>query len=57
MRDVAGQAGVSLQTVSNYVNGRFNLMSVETRERVGRELDGSATGRTRPRGACARSGR
>ncbi|HST16293.1 MAG TPA: LacI family DNA-binding transcriptional regulator [Gaiellaceae bacterium] len=39
MRDVAGQAGVSLQTVSNYVNGRFNLMSVETRERVGRELD------------------
>ena len=39
MRDVAGQAGVSLQTVSNYVNGRFNLMSDETRERVGRELD------------------
>lgn len=39
MRDVAGQAGVSLQTVSNYVNGRFNLMSAETRERVGRELD------------------
>ena len=39
MRDVAGQAGVSLQTVSNYVNGRLNLMSVETRERVGRELD------------------
>ena len=40
MRDVAGRAGVSLQTVSNYVNGRFNLMSDETRERVGRELDG-----------------
>jgi DNA-binding LacI/PurR family transcriptional regulator len=39
MRDVAGEAGVSLQTVSNYVNGRFHLMSVETRERVGRELD------------------
>jgi DNA-binding LacI/PurR family transcriptional regulator len=39
MRDVAGRAGVSLQTVSNYVNGRFNLMSEETRERVGRELD------------------
>jgi len=39
MRDVAGGAGVSLQTVSNYVNGRFNLMSAETRERVGRELD------------------
>jgi DNA-binding LacI/PurR family transcriptional regulator len=39
MRDVAHQAGVSLQTVSNYVNGRFNLMSEETRERVGRELE------------------
>ena len=39
MRDVAGQAEVSLQTVSNYVNGRFNLMSADTRERVGRELD------------------
>lgn len=39
MRDVAEQAGVSYQTVSNYVNGRFHLMSEETRERVGRELD------------------
>jgi len=39
MRDVAGRAGVSLQTVSNYVNGRFELMSDQTRERVGRELD------------------
>ena len=39
MRDVANHAGVSLQTVSNYVNGRFNLMSEETRERVGRELE------------------
>ena len=39
MRDVAEQAGVSLQTVSNYVNGRFHLMSQETRERVGSELD------------------
>lgn len=39
MRDVAGQAGVSLQTVSNFVNGRFHLMSEETKERVGRELD------------------
>lgn len=38
MRDVAERAGVSLQTVSNYVNGRFNLMSEETRERVGKEL-------------------
>ena len=39
MRDVADRAGVSLQTVSNYVNGRFNLMSDETRERVGHELE------------------
>jgi DNA-binding LacI/PurR family transcriptional regulator len=39
MRDVAARAGVSLQTVSNYVNGRFHEMSEETRERVGRELD------------------
>jgi DNA-binding LacI/PurR family transcriptional regulator len=39
MRDVAVRAGVSLQTVSNYVNGRFHEMSGETRERVGRELD------------------
>jgi DNA-binding LacI/PurR family transcriptional regulator len=39
MRDVAEQAGVSLQTVSNYVNGRFHLMSSDTRERVGGELD------------------
>ena len=39
MRDVADNAGVSLQTVSNYVNGRFERMSEETRERVGRELE------------------
>jgi LacI family transcriptional regulator len=39
MRDVAGRAGVSLQTVSNFVNGRFNLMSEDTRRRVGRELE------------------
>lgn len=39
MRDVAGRAGVSLQTVSNYVNGRFDMMSGETRDRVGRELE------------------
>ncbi|HET7450414.1 MAG TPA: LacI family DNA-binding transcriptional regulator [Gaiellaceae bacterium] len=39
MRDVAERAGVSLQTVSNYVNGRFNLMSAETRSRVGGELE------------------
>jgi DNA-binding LacI/PurR family transcriptional regulator len=39
LRDVAGRAGVSHQTVSNYVNGRFELMSEQTRLRVGRELD------------------
>ncbi len=36
---MAAGAGVSYQTVSNYVNGRFHLMAEETRERVGRELD------------------
>jgi DNA-binding LacI/PurR family transcriptional regulator len=34
MRDVAEQAGVSLQTVSNFVNGRFDQMGEQTRERV-----------------------
>jgi DNA-binding LacI/PurR family transcriptional regulator len=34
MRDVAGRAGVSIQTVSNFVNRRFNLMTRETRARV-----------------------
>jgi DNA-binding LacI/PurR family transcriptional regulator len=34
MRDVAGRAGVSIQTVSNFVNRRFNLMTRETRTRV-----------------------
>ena len=34
MRDVAKRAGVSLQTVSNYVNGRLDQMGDETRERV-----------------------
>ncbi len=36
---MAAGAGVSYQTVSNYVNGRYHLMAEETRERVGRELD------------------
>jgi DNA-binding LacI/PurR family transcriptional regulator len=34
MRDVAAQAGVSAQTVSNLVNGRTHLMTAATRERV-----------------------
>jgi DNA-binding LacI/PurR family transcriptional regulator len=34
MRDVAAQAGVSVQTVSNLVNGRPHLMRPETRERI-----------------------
>ena len=39
MREVARSASVSVQTVSNYVNGRHELMSEETRDRVGRELE------------------
>jgi DNA-binding LacI/PurR family transcriptional regulator len=34
MRDVARQAGVSIQTVSNVVNGKEDLMTAETRSRV-----------------------
>jgi DNA-binding LacI/PurR family transcriptional regulator len=34
MRQVAQRAGVSVQTVSNHVNGRHQFMSRETRERV-----------------------
>ena len=34
MKDVAKRAGVSLQTVSNFVNGRLDQMGDETRERV-----------------------
>lgn len=34
MRDVAARAAVSVQTVSNLVNGRTHLMGAETRERV-----------------------
>ncbi|MBS1862179.1 MAG: LacI family DNA-binding transcriptional regulator [Actinobacteria bacterium] len=34
MRDVAERAGVSVQTVSNLVNGREHEMTLETRERV-----------------------
>jgi DNA-binding LacI/PurR family transcriptional regulator len=38
MRDVAQRAGVSVQTVSNVVNGRTNEMKDDTRERVGRAM-------------------
>lgn len=34
MKDVAEAAGVSLQTVSNYVNGRLDQMAEPTRQRV-----------------------
>ena len=39
MRDVASLAQVSLQTVSNVVNGRFDEMSEATRERVLEAMD------------------
>jgi DNA-binding LacI/PurR family transcriptional regulator len=38
MRDVASRAGVSIQTVSNFVNRRFHLMTRETRSRVDRAM-------------------
>lgn len=38
MRDVAVRAGVSVQTVSNFVNRRFNLMTGETRSRIDRAM-------------------
>src|SRR6476659_4688304 len=34
MQEVAERAGVSVQTVSNLVNGRSHLMTAQTRERV-----------------------
>src|SRR5262245_5178117 len=39
MRDVAREAGVSIQTVSNVVNGRQDMMSPETLGRVRRAMD------------------
>jgi DNA-binding LacI/PurR family transcriptional regulator len=38
MRDVAARAEVSVQTVSNILNERFNLMGVQTRARVERAM-------------------
>ena len=38
MRDVATKAGVSVQTVSNFVNRRFNLMTGETRSQIDRAM-------------------
>jgi DNA-binding LacI/PurR family transcriptional regulator len=39
MRDVAERAGVSTQTVSNFVNGRTAKLSPDTRARVQRAMD------------------
>lgn len=38
MRDVSGAAGVSVQTVSNLINGRTNQMTVETQKRIRRVM-------------------
>lgn len=38
MREVAGRAGVSVQTVSNYVNKRYELMAEDTRTRVAKAM-------------------
>lgn len=38
MQDVADRAGVSIQTVSNLVNGREHLMTHKTRERVAQAM-------------------
>jgi LacI family transcriptional regulator len=38
IRDVAAMADVSMMTVSNYVNGKFQFMSAKTRARVAREI-------------------
>ncbi len=38
LRQVAGHANVSPMTVSNYVNGRFDLMTPEMRQKVGQSV-------------------
>ncbi|GAK10108.1 LOW QUALITY PROTEIN: transcriptional regulator, LacI family [Geomicrobium sp. JCM 19038] len=39
MADVSRQAGVSKSTVSQYLNGRFNYMSSETKDRIQRSIE------------------
>ncbi len=39
IKDVAKHAGVSISTVSNFINGNYRNMSAETRERVGRAVE------------------
>lgn len=39
LRDVAAEAGVSLTTVSNFVNDRYRFMSSKTRQRVHRAIE------------------
>jgi DNA-binding LacI/PurR family transcriptional regulator len=39
IKDVAKHAGVSISTVSNFINGNYRNMSAETRERVGQAVE------------------
>ena len=42
INDIAAASGVSKTTVSRYLNGKFNMMSVQTRERIKSVIDISA---------------